>query len=165
MTLQPIRTTQLVFNNMAIYIIPPHMPFQTNTIITLTIDFGNGSITTATYQTTGDNMTDTTCYMQGGGGISLPFSSNILTGASKLIGNIHYASEPQELLSQYNGPLIISENNNKANLTCELYATGQGPLEGKRLYAKLSGIGDISIACGIKTINFPNSSIKLAITY
>ena len=161
---QVIRNTDIVFNNMAVRIVPPHMPFQTPLIITLTIDFGNGTITTATYQVIGDNLTDTTLYMQGGGGISIQGDSKVYTGAVRLNGNIHYQSEPQRLVTQYNGTVKITETClNKVTLSAELYAVGQGPLDKQNLKAKLDGEGTVNVVCGLKTITFPNSSLSLAI--
>ena len=159
-----IRHTEIIFENMAVAIVPPHMPFQTPLIVTLTLDFGNGSITTATFQIIGDNKTDTTQYMQGGGGITVTGESRVYTGSSKLNGNIYYASEPQRIVSQYNGPVQITQTSSKiANLVATLSAIGQGPLNGHRLKASLNGEGNITTVCGIKTIKFTTSSLKLAI--
>ena len=159
-----VRNTEIVFNNLAVRIVPPHMPFQKPLIITLTIDFGNGSITTATYQAIGDNMTDNTIYMRGGGGISINGDSRVYTGAVKLNGNIYYQSEPQRLITQYNGTVRITETcQGKVKLEASLFAVGQGPLIGKNLKASLNGEGTRNVICGLKTITFPNSSLNLAI--
>ena len=159
-----IRHTEIIFENMAVSIVPPHMPFQAPLIITLTLDFGNGSITTATYQVIGDNKPDTTLYMQGGGGITIQGDGRVFTGSSKLNGNIFYSSEPQRLVSQYNGPVQITQKSSKiASLVATLAAIGQGPLNGYKLKASLNGEGTITTVCGIKTIKFPTSSLKLAI--
>lgn len=159
-----IRNCEIIFDNLAVMINPPHMPFQAPLIIILTLDFGNGAITTATYQAIGDNKTDSTIYMQGGGGISIHGDSRVFTGASRFNGNIHYTGDPQRLVSQYNGPVQISQQSSeKAVLVAELAATGQGPLMGKTLKASLNGEATISTNCGLKTIRFSTSSLKLAI--
>ena len=159
-----VRNTEIIFDTMAVRMVPPHMPFQTPLIITLTIDFGNGTITTATYQAIGDNLSDTTVYMQGGGGISINGTSQTYTGATRLNGNIHFQSQPQRLVNQYNGTVRITETSaDKATLTANLYSPGLGPLKDKKLKAKLDGEATISIVCGQKTITFPNSSLSLAV--
>lgn len=162
---ETIRNCEIIFDNLAVVINPPHMPFQAPLIITLTLDFGNGAITTATYQAIGDNKTDSTIYMQGGGGISCLGESRVFTGACRFNGNIHYTSEPQRLVTQYNGPVQISQQSSeKALLVADLAATGQGPLMGRTLKASLHGEANISTNCGLKTIRFPSNSIKVAIT-
>lgn len=159
-----IRNTEIIFDNMAVRIVPPHMPFQTPLIITLTLDFGNGIITTATYHAIGDNQSDTTQYMQGGGAISIQGGCRVYTGSTRLNGNIYYQSEPRLLVSQYNGIVRITETcPTKATLSANLYAVGQGPLKDHKLKAKLDGEATITTVCGLKTITFSNSSLALAI--
>lgn len=162
---QTIGQSEIIFHNMAVSIVPPHLPIQQPTLATLTLDFGNGTITTATYQAVGDNQKETTIYMQGGGGISISGASNVYTGSARLSINIYYQGNPQRLVTQYNGPLQIRENNKEASLTSDLYAVGEGPLAGKRLHANLTGTGEISTSCGIRTVDFSNSSIRLAILF
>jgi len=159
-----IRNCEIIFENMAVVMVPPHMPFQHPLIVTLTLEFGNGAITTATYQFIGNNKTETTNYMQGGGGISTLGDCRVFTGASRLNGNIHYTTAPQILVTQYNGPVqITQQSSDKVVLVATLHATPQGPLTGKTVKATLNGEGDISTNCGLKTIRFPVNSIKLAV--
>ena len=157
------RNTQLIFNNMAVYIAAPHIPFQTPFPVTLTIEFGNGPITTASYQVIGDNQTETTMYMQGGGGIGLDESAIIYTGSCRLTGNIYYPTNPQRLITQYNGPIQIKINGSKACLTATLSAIGEGTLLNTRLLATLTGDALVNTVCGIRYISFDNSSMRLAI--
>ena len=157
------RSIELQFANLAASIVPPHMPFQRPLPITLTLDFGNGRITSATYQVLGDNNSESTLYMQGGGGISIPGNPSVLTGAAKLVGNIHYQPTPQRLETEYNGTVQIRLNENQVTLVATLYAVGQGPLLNKSLQAKLNGSTTSNQACGIKTVVFGNNSLKLAV--
>jgi len=159
---QIVHNTEILFHNMAVIIVPPHLPLQQPTLATLTIEFGNGTITTATYQAVGDNQEDSTIYMQGGGGISILGDSQVFTGSTRLTINIQYPT-PQRLITQYNGPVQIKTNDNLASLEANLYAVGEGPLQDRRLRANLTGKGTILNKCGSKTINFQNSSIRLAI--
>ncbi len=164
MSCPPIKTTDIVFENMAVRIVPPHMPFQKPILIRLTINFGNGTIPTTSYQGLGDNLSDSTIYLQGGGGISINGTSQSYTGCVQLSANIHYAQEPQRLLTEYHGTVKIKESSpDKAVLSADLYAVGQGPLKEYQLKAKLTGDASIVVVCGIKTMTFATSSLSLAV--
>ena len=159
------RGTDIIFQNLAVALKPPHMPFQTPLPVTLTLDFGSGRLPTTTYQIIGDNKVETTQYFQGGGAISLEGSGHLgkFLGSARLSGNIHYEREPQRLITEYNGPVQISVTEDGATLVADLFAVGHGPLKGKRLEAKLKGNANLTRTCGVTTLQFEANGLQLAV--
>lgn len=163
-------TTEIEFANLAVKLIPPHIAFQSPLPYTFTIDFGIGTLPTATFQGIGTNETDTTSYLSGGGAITLTTSSPIIKGSSEVKGILYYSDTIQDELSKYYGSVTLNTVTNinpnlqtKIKIEGSLAGIGVGSLTNNTLTGSLFGEGTVTISCGIRKILFPNGSISLVL--
>ena len=163
-------TTEIEFANLAIKLIPPHIAFQSPLPYTVTIDFGIGTLPTATFQGIGTNQTDNTSYLSGGGAITLTTNSPIIKGSSEVKGILYYSDTIQDQISRYYGSVTLTTVTNtnpnlqtKIKIEGSLTGIGVGIFNNNTLSGSLFGEGTVSICCGIRKIVFPNGSISLVL--
>ena len=154
-------TTNLEFNCVSVMIQAPHIAFQMDTRVVLTIDFGEGSIPTTTYQANGNNDTNQPIYLTGGGGVSLNTFSNKIIGALQLKGVLHYSEILQTEPSYYYGSVALTIRNSECEVSGNLIGIGVGFFKDLRLNGSIFGTGNVTIANGIRRISFPNTSLCL----